>query len=156
MDDDGLQTQDQLEEVPLLVEVHDTVEFDVVPAAGEDPVLVDELFTGDCVVHATQVYELVVDLEDQCQRDAEEDRMVGDSVQPADDKKGDCCHDGHQFVNQQLPPVGADLHLFVWIVTSHRLSVVFVLLLVGFLRFDGTVSVQVAPDGFLLGSFATE
>ena len=70
MHDDGLQAQQQLEEVPLLVEVDDPVELDVVPASGEHPVLVDELLPGDGVFHLPEIDEPVDDLDDQGEAEA--------------------------------------------------------------------------------------
>ena len=87
MHDDGLQAQQQLEEAPLLVEVHDPVELDVITAAGEDPVLVDELLPGDGVDHLPHEDQGVTDLEREKQTQPKQDRPVRDGVQPAGDEK---------------------------------------------------------------------
>ena len=114
MDDDGLQTENELQEATFLIEVHNAVEFDVVPASGEYPVLIDQLLPGDCIVHRPQVNQPVVDLEGKGERDAEQHRMVGDTVQPADDEQPDGKKDRQEFVDQQLPPVRTDTDILVW------------------------------------------
>ena len=70
MHDDGLQTQDELEETPLLIEIDDAVEFDVIPTACENPVLVDQLLSRHGIEHTLQVDVSVIDLEDQSEGDA--------------------------------------------------------------------------------------
>ena len=113
MHDDGLQTQDELEETPLLIEIDDAVEFDVIPTACENPVLVDQLLSGHGIEHTLQVDVSVIDLEDQSEGNAKENRVIRYAGQAADDKKSQRPEYGHQFVNQQLPPVGTDLHFSI-------------------------------------------
>lgn len=59
MDAHGLQPGQLLQQAAPFPEVHHTVEFNVLVAPGEHPMLVDKLLVGDSVHHTLQVDETV-------------------------------------------------------------------------------------------------